>query len=225
MEVEIIKDGVVQNVKFEDVPDEESTELVIEKEREGSPMLEQTRYSFEKLMEMSMVLAKSTMLPSNYYNKPENVFIALDIASRTGLSPLVVAQNLYVIQGKPSWSGQAIFAMLKASPQFRDLEIIYVGEPGKDNYGAYVTAIDGRNGKRLKGGTVTIATAKAEGWYAKAGSKWKTMPEIMLAYRSSAWFGRVYAPELLMGLQSTDEIMDTTSEVVQDQEKLNPFEK
>jgi hypothetical protein len=50
--------------------------------------------------------------------------------------------------------------------------------------------------------------AKAEGWIDKTGSKWKTMPELMLKYRAAAFFGRLYAPEIMMGLYSADEIVD-----------------
>jgi hypothetical protein len=52
--------------------------------------------------------------------------------------------------------------------------------------------------------------AKAEGWLTKTGSKWITMPELMLKYRAAAFFGRLYAPEVLMGMQTTEEIVDIT---------------
>jgi len=172
---------------------------------------------FEELFSRAEMMARSTIIPVQYQNRPENVYVALDMASRAGLAPMYVMQNLYIIQGKPSWSGQAISAMLKASPQFKNVELHYVGEPNTDEFGAFVTATKVSTGKVLTGGTVTIGTAKAEGWFQKRGSKWQTMPEIMLAYRAHAWFGRVYAPELLMGLQSTDEVEDvgrTETEVV-----------
>ena len=44
-------------------------------------------------------------------------------------------------------------------------------------------------GDRIEGPTVTIAMAKAEGWYGRSGSKWPTMPDLMLSYRSAAFFG------------------------------------
>jgi hypothetical protein len=50
--------------------------------------------------------------------------------------------------------------------------------------------------------------AKAEGWVTKAGSKWKTMSELMLMYRAASFFGRLYAPEVLMGMHSVEEIQD-----------------
>ncbi|MBQ2059258.1 MAG: hypothetical protein II488_05735, partial [Firmicutes bacterium] len=42
--------------------------------------------------------------------------------------------------------------------------------------------------------------AKAEGWLTKAGSKWQTMPELMLTYRSAAFFARTICPDLAMGM-------------------------
>lgn len=176
---------------------------------------------FEKLMEMATMLSSSTIIPSAYYKRPENCFVALDMASRMGLSPMIVMQNLYVIQGKPSWSGSAIGAMLKASPQFKDMELVYVGKPNTDEWGAYVTAKKVVNDQVVKGATVTIAIAKKEGWYGKSGSKWQTIPELMLAYRAYAWFGKVNAPELLMGLQSSDEVVDSDKGKSQ---AIDPFE-
>jgi hypothetical protein len=50
--------------------------------------------------------------------------------------------------------------------------------------------------------------AKAEGWIDKNGSKWKTMPEQMLMYRAATFFCRVFCPEVLAGVQTSDEITD-----------------
>lgn len=55
--------------------------------------------------------------------------------------------------------------------------------------------------------------AVKEGWYGKNGSKWQTMPEQMLRYRAASFFGRVYAPELLMGLRSAEEEQDRIIDV------------
>lgn len=179
--------------------------------------------SFEKLQDMSTWLSKSTIVPVAYQNRPENCFVALDMASRMGISPMVVMQNLHIIQGKPSWSGQAMASMIRNSGEFRNVELHYVGEAGKDNWGAYVTAEKVSTGKILKGGTVTIAVAKKEGWFQKTGSKWQTMPEIMLGYRAYAWFGRVYCPELMMGLQTSEEVADVSDEI-EKSKVVNPYE-
>ena len=163
------------------------------------------------------------MVPTQYQRRPENCFIALDLASRMGVSPMMVMQNLYIIQGKPSWSGSAMGALLRASGYFRRVEVVYVGTEGKDDWGAYVQAERISTGNMVKGATVSISIAKKEGWYQKAQSKWQSMPEIMLAYRAYAWFGRVHAPELLMGLHATDELDDFMEK--ENRTNKNPFEK
>lgn len=180
--------------------------------------------SFEKLMDMATMLAKSTIVPLTYQNRPENTFVALDMASRMGVSPMVVMQNLHIIQGKPSWSGQAMASMIRNSAEFRNVEVTYVGQPNTDTWGAYVSAEKVATGKIIKGGTVTIAIAKREGWFQKSGSKWQTMPELMLAYRAYAWFGRVYCPEILMGLQSTEEVYDVNGGQDARPVVTNPYE-
>ena len=189
-----------------------------------TPEIPKEVLNFSELHRLAEMLAKSTIVPIAYQNRPENCFVALDMASRMGISALVVMQNLYVIQGKPSFSGSAISALVNSCPRYRDVELVYVGQEGTDSWGAYVTAIKVSNGKVVKGGTVTIGTAKREGWYSKSGSKWQTMPEMMLGYRAYAWFGRLYTPELLMGMQSTDEVNDVAVPLGTEPIVINPFE-
>lgn len=208
-------------VKENDIIDVESTDVAEVKQNTSVDLVHEVM-TLDKLMEMSTMLSKSTIVPINYQNRPENCLIALDMANRMGVSPMVVMQNLYVIQGKPSFSGSAIASMIRSSFQFKDVELNYVGTEGKDDWGAYVTATRVSNGKRLKGGTVTLGIAKKEGWYQKNGSKWQTMPEIMLGYRAYAWFARVYAPELIMGLQSVEEVNDVYGG--QRSKAINPYE-
>lgn len=172
--------------------------------------------TLDKMMQLSEMLSKSTIVPIQYQNRPENTFIALDLSNRMGISPMAVMQNMYIIQGKPSFSGSFISALIKSSPLFSDVELIWVGEKGKGSYGAYVKATDNRTGKTVKGVTVTMSMANAEGWL--KNPKWKSMPELMISYRAFSFFGRVHASELLNGIYSTDELELKNSKVV------NPYD-
>ena len=60
---------------------------------------------------------------------------------------------------------------------------------------------------------VSMLMAVQEGWYGKAGSKWQTeMKHQMLQYRSGAFFGRIHAPDVVMGMgRSTEEEQDMTT--------------
>lgn len=155
--------------------------------------------AFNELFKIGSVMSKTQLVPDNYRNKPEDCTIAIDIANRNGMSPLSVMQNLYVVKGKPTWSGQACIAMLRASKEYEHVKPVMVGERNTDGWGCYFKAIDKSDGEVAKGTLVTIQMAKDEGWYSKPGSKWPTMPEQMLQYRAAAFFARIYMPNALMG--------------------------
>ena len=54
--------------------------------------------------------------------------------------------------------------------------------------------------------SVSMETAKKEGW--TRNTKYQTMPEQMLRYRSATWLIRLHCPEVLLGMQASDEISD-----------------
>lgn len=161
--------------------------------------------SFDKCYNIGTAYASASLVPKNYQNRPTDCAIAVDMAMRVGLHPLMVMQNMYVVQGRPSWSGQACIAMMRN--MYNRVKAHYVGTVGNDDWGCYYTA-NGGNGEEIKGSTVTIAMAKKEGWYQKPGSKWQSMPEQMLAYRAAAFFVRANCPEVLMGCSVEGEAED-----------------
>lgn len=180
--------------------------------------------SFQKIYDIGKMFASSSLVPQSYQGKPMDCTIAVDMANRMGVSPMMVMQNLYVVRGKPSWSGQACTSMIMASGKFRNVRHVYTGERNTDSWGCYLEAqrVDGH--EIVKGAEVTIQMAKDEEWYSKSGSKWKTMPELMLAYRASAFFARVHIPNALMGCAVEGEVEDVTKpEAVE--KPVDPFEE
>jgi len=152
---------------------------------------------FNELWTKAQYLAKSDLVPDNYKGKPANCLIALDTADRIGTSPLFVMEQLTIVRGRRSWSGQACGMLIQNYPKFKDVELIYVGKEGEESWGAYVKAVRRDNGKEIKGTTVTMKMAQIEGW--TSNSKWKSMPEQMLAYRAYAFFARVHCADALNG--------------------------
>ncbi len=158
---------------------------------------------------MARMLSSSALVPDSYRNSPENCVVAIDIANRMGISPLMVMQSLYVVKGKPSWSGSFCAAAINGSGRFTPLEFEFVGEEGTPSWGCYATAIRVGNGKRCYSDTVTMQMAIAEGWVGKPGSKWKTMPRQMMMYRAAAFFARAHCSDILLGYYTVEEIQDT----------------
>ena len=173
-------------------------------------------------------------------NATSNCLIALNMANRMGYDPLMIMQNLYIIEGRPAWSSQFIIAAINACGKFDPLqfEIVNEGEKEIEYVNSYwengkklsnqatvklenLTCIawtTDKKGNRLQSDKISMEMAVKEGWYQKNGSKWQTMAGQMLRYRAAAFFGRIYAPEILMGIYAADEIrdfVDVTPEPVQ----------
>lgn len=166
--------------------------------------------AFEAAQRMVKPLADSDLVPMTFQRKIGNCLIALETAQRIGASPLMVMQNLYIVHGKPAWSSQFLIACINASGKFSPLRYRMVGEKGTDSFGCVAWAKDKKDGEVLEAPEVTIGMAKKEGWFTKNGSKWQSMPELMLRYRSATLFARTYAPELTMGIQTEEEVIDVT---------------
>ena len=158
----------------------------------------------EHAQRIAKVLSSSDLVPTQYKNNVANTLVALEMANRMGASPLMVMQNLHIIHGRPSWGSSFIIASLNSCGRFTTLR--FQGDANK----CKAVATDKATGEVLEGPTVSLEMAKAEGWLDKAGSKWKTMPELMLKYRAAAFFGRLFAPEVLMGMQTSEEVIDIT---------------
>lgn len=160
---------------------------------------------FEHSQRVAKMMMTSSLVPKEYQNNIPNIMIALEMANRIGASPLMVMQNLNIIHGRPSWSSQFIIAALNSCNRFSPLRFRMEGKD--DEYGCIAWAKD-HTGEILEGPKVTWKMVKEEGWLSKAGSKWKTMPELMFRYRGAAFFGRLYAPDVLMGMNTSDEAED-----------------
>ncbi|HHL4111668.1 TPA: hypothetical protein ACQ7VA_004338 [Burkholderia sola] len=206
--------------------------------------------SFELMQRAANLLASSTLVPAAYRkviekldkygnvkesrenpNALANAVVALNMAQRMGADPLMVMQNLYIVEGRPSWSSQWIIAAVNSCGRFSPLrfDIKVLGDKTvervetvwENGNRSTVTkrvpivdkvcvawAIEKETGERIESPAVSIEMAVKEGWYTKNGSKWQTMDEVMLRYRTASFFGKLYAPELLMGLTSVEEVAD-----------------
>jgi hypothetical protein len=164
--------------------------------------------SFALAQRMAKSLSESTLVPEAYQRNIPNCLIVLEMAARIGCSPLMAAQNLHVIHGRPSWASTFIIASINSCGKFSPLRFKMEGNVDSMDRMCTATAIEKDTGDILEGPTVSMKMAQAEGWLAKNGSKWKTMPELMLRYRAAAFFGRLYAPEMLLGMHASDEVAE-----------------
>ena len=204
MENEIIEQ---ENTELEQFA--ETTDLVVEE-----PKIEQNAVTmwndlkmFETTQRMAKLLAVSNIAPQNYRGNIADCVIAIDMANRMGVSPLTIMQNSQIVHGNFSWKGTACKAMIDSCGKYTKTRYVEIGERGKDSWGFYLEATD-KDGEIIKGIPVTMEMAKKEKWYEKSGSKWQTMPELMMKYRASAFFMRTECASLAMGFLTAEENED-----------------
>ena len=157
--------------------------------------------------QMAQALSQSTIVPKDYQGNQANAMVAIEIANRLQTSPLMVMQNLYVIQGRPSWSAQFLIASVNGSGKY-DMELQYDEKSDKDGKPFSCQCWTMKDGRKVSGPVIDMEMAKAEGWVGKPGSKWKTMPQIMLRYRAASFFARMNCPEMTLGFYTKDEVID-----------------
>ena len=148
-------------------------------------------------------LAQSDLVPPAYQGQKglANCIAAIELANRMNISPMMVMQNMNFIHGKPSWSAQFIIATITGCGRFEDFDY-----EEKGTEAIRCKAIRKKDGKEVFGAWVTMEMAQKEGW--TRNSKWQTMPQLMLRYRAATFFGRQYVADLLLGIQTEDEIVD-----------------
>jgi hypothetical protein len=193
-----------------------TTEITTAAERSNIATIPQSAdaEAWSLMQRRALALSTSSIVPKAYQGRDNlaNVIIALEIADRVGANPLQVMQNLYIVQGRPSWSSSFLIATVNTCGRFTPMRFETRGgdDPAKQDYAVRAIATDRESGIMCAGPWITWAMVKAEGWYEKTGSKWKTLPELMFMYRAAGFWSRVYAPEVSMGLLTREEAEDIT---------------
>lgn len=162
--------------------------------------------NIERAWKFADVLSRSKIIPDTFQGNPASVLIALDMSNRMRRNPLEVMQAMYIVHGKPSFSSSFLISLINSCGYYEPLRFRFSGEGESRSCVAWT--VDKRTGEKVEGPEVSIGMAKSEGWYDKNGSKWKTMPEVMLRYRAASFFSRTYCPDLTGGFHSQEEAMD-----------------
>lgn len=165
---------------------------------------------FEHLYRVATAFARSTLVPTQFQNNIDNCFVALQMALRLQIDPFMFLQGCYVVHGRPGIEAKLAIALANKSGVFRSgISFRMEGEGMNRCCVAHAARTDTGEVVEEK---VTMQMAKAEGWIDKNGSKWKTIPDLMLKYRAAMFLIRLTCPEVLLGMQSAEELEDITSD-------------
>ncbi|MBQ9016627.1 recombinase RecT [Candidatus Saccharibacteria bacterium] len=184
---------------------------------------------FSEMMNAAGALAKTQFVPKAFQGKPEDCLVALDMAARMDLNPLAVFPDIYIIDGRASFSSKFLIALVNKSGRFSRIQFetgidgeaeVTFGAWGENkgqrkrwkekiiNHYAVASFTELASGARYESPRVDCVFADRNGWFEKDGSKWRTMPEIMTRYRAASILIKSVCPEIIMGLEFADDLQD-----------------
>lgn len=170
--------------------------------------------SLAGLWRLATLYSKSNLVPTHFRGEPEDCLIGLQLAQRLGVDPFMLFQNLYVVHGKPGIEAKLAIALVNASGKIKGSLTYYLDGEGADRF-CRATVLEAETGKEIEY-IVERKLAKRMGWDkpGKGGmeSQWVTNPDLMLRYRAAMFLIRTHYPEVIMGLQSREELVDTYGE-------------
>lgn len=167
-------------------------------------MQELTTFNFEitslqQAMEYSKMIASSDLAPKDYKGKPGNVLIAIQCGMEIGLKPMQAIQNIAVINGRPAVWGDALQALVLASPLCE-----YIREKIVNDV-AYCTV------KRKNDEEQTYKFSKDDAKKANLLGKpgpWTQYPDRMLQMRARGFALRDKFADVLKGIALVEEVQD-----------------
>lgn len=175
--------------------------------------------AFALTLQTAELFAKADIVPKAFQGNPGNCFIAIQLAERMKADPFLVMQNVDIIHGKPGFSSKFLIGCFNSCGRF---SAIRYEHDEQDGGRTRACATELATGREILGPWVSMNMAKAEGWLSKNGSKWQTMPELMRSYRAAAFMIRVTAPEISLGLPTTEEVIDTGGAMGQEVRDITP---
>lgn len=163
---------------------------------------------FNHMWRVAKTFSASRLVPEHLRGKDADVFIALALAKRASLDPLVVLQSIYFVGGKAGWSAAYLIARAKQAGMLIRWDI--EEQPGKVDFkGKAMVNLKVTARAKLPDGevvstTITSQDAADEGW--PSNPKYFTSCALMLQYRTATRLVRLYAPDILLGLPVAEEL-------------------
>lgn len=186
------------------------TAIAVQGDTQGAVMAQSPRFNFApknmtELMEFSKLMAKSTIVPKDFQNKPENVMIAVQMGLEVGLAPMQAIQSIAVINGRPCVWGDAALALVQSSGLLESIEEFDQGKALAEKRG--YCRVKRRGDSYPHEVSFTEAQAKGAGLWTKDGP-WRNYPGRMLQLRARAFALRDKFPDVLKGLHVREEVED-----------------
>lgn len=161
--------------------------------------------SLDDMWRLCTIIASSGLAPKAYDNKPEKIFIAVEMGMELGMKPMAAIQSIGVVNGIPSLYGDGFLGKCLSNPLHEWHKEWYEGE------GDQLTAhcIVKRKGHEEHHVSFSVKDAKDAALLEK--DVWKKNRKRMLMWRARSAFRDKYA-DVLKGFKIYEEVIDYPEE-------------
>lgn len=157
--------------------------------------------NYGELIDFARMVAQSGMVPKAYEGNIGAVLVAVQMGAELGLAPMTAIRSICVINGMPSVWGDGMLALVVSH---RDCEDVI-----ETLEGMVATCTVKRRGRSPVTRTFSWDDARAAGLDQKKGP-WQSYPKRMLQMRARGFALRDAFPDVLRGVRSTEEALDSS---------------
>lgn len=173
--------------------------------------------NINEAMQLSEILAKSEIVPTDFRGKPSNIFVAVNWGIEIGLSPMQSLQSIAVINGRPSIWGDAALALVRGSGKLE-----YIHETQNEREATCVVKRKGEPSEATY--KFSMEDAQRAGLLNRNGP-WKHYPKRMMQMRARSFALRDVFTDVLKGIGLAEEQEDQIeADVLPKQPKENPID-
>jgi hypothetical protein len=159
------------------------------------------------MFRFAKAVAMSGLAPKGL-EKPEAIFVAVQLGLELGLSPMAALQNIGVINGRPGIFGDAALALVRSSGVLEE----YYEQLGGAGDARFCKVYSKRRGaSEPMETTFTVGDAKRAKLWGKPGP-WSDYPDRMLKFRARGFNLRDNFGDILKGFRTTEELQDMPDE-------------
>ena len=159
--------------------------------------------SIDEAVNLSKLLAQSSLVPTSYKNNVPDIFAAIAWGSEVNMKPMQALQGICVINGKPSIYGDAAIAMCLASGLLEDIEETI---DDKLDGGTAICKVKRKAMKTAKVFTFSMKDASNANLLGRG--PWKSYPKRMLQMRARGFALRDMFSDVLRGMITVEEAED-----------------
>ena len=154
--------------------------------------------TFVQWMQLADMMAKSSIVPTEFKDKPGDCLVAMQMGAAVGLNPFQAMQSIAVINGRPSLWGDGALAVVMAHPQFEWID----ENESTDTVGVTVIKRKGMPALRYE---FTLEMARTAGYLTK--DTYKQNPKAMLQRRARARCMSATFADALKGIAFAEDVL------------------